>query len=221
MDAFFSAFVVFLIVIDPIGNAPIFMALTHDVEAAYRREMAVRGIALATVILLAFALTGDTLLKTLGIGISAFRIAGGLLLFLLAVDMVFARQSGLRSTTVREQQEAEHKRDVSLFPLAFPLVAGPGALTTILLMTSPQPRPWIFISIMIALLLVLGLTLLSLLMAERIMGLLGETGANVIARLLGLILAALAVQYVLDGLESSLIHIVSLKKVHLAASLRL
>jgi multiple antibiotic resistance protein len=188
----------------PIGNAPIFIALTHDVEAAYRREMPMRGIALATVILVAFALIGDALLKMLGIGISAFRIDGGLLLFLLAIDMVFARQSGLRSSTVDEQQEAEHKRAVSVFPLAFPLIAAPRALTTLLLMTSLQSRSWIFISVLIALLLILGLTLLSLLMAERIMGLLGETGANVIARLLGLILAALAVQYVLDGLESSL-----------------
>jgi multiple antibiotic resistance protein len=93
MDVLFSTFVVLLIVIDPIGNAPIFMALTHNMEAAYRRKMAIRSITLATAILLIFLLIGDPLLATLGIGISAFRISGGILLFLLAIDIVFARQS--------------------------------------------------------------------------------------------------------------------------------
>jgi len=203
MEFLFNTFIVLLIVIDPLGNAPIFMALTHNVTAAYRRQMAIRGIALATAILLVFLLIGNTLLKALGIGISAFRIAGGILLFLLAIDMVFARQSGLRSTTVREQQEAELKHDVSVFPLAFPLIAGPGALTTVLLMTSPQPAPWMFFGMLVALLMVLGLALLSLLFADRIMRLLGETGANVITRLLGLMLATLATQYVLDGVQNA------------------
>ncbi|MBA3732530.1 MAG: MarC family protein, partial [Gammaproteobacteria bacterium] len=107
------------------------------------------------------------------------------------------------STTVREQQEAELKQDVSVFPLAFPLIAGPGALTTVLLMTSPRPETRIFIGMLVALLLVLGLALLSLLFAHRLMRLLGETGANVITRLLGLMLAALATQYVLDGVRAA------------------
>lgn len=205
MDVPFSTFVVLLVVIDPIGNAPIFMALTHNMEAAYRRKMAIRSITLATAILLIFLLIGDPLLATLGIGISAFRISGGILLFLLAIDMVFARQSGLRSTTAQEQYEAEHKRDVSVFPLAFPLIAGPGALTTVLLMTSPRPAFWTFVGMLVALLLVLGLALMSLLLAERIMHWLGETGANVITRLLGLILAALAVQYILDGIGNAFV----------------
>jgi multiple antibiotic resistance protein len=203
MAVLFNAFVVLLIVVDPIGNAPIFMALTHNMEKAYRRRMAIRGVALATMILVLFLFIGDLLLDTLGVGIPAFRIAGGVLLFLLAIDMVFARQSGLRSTTVEEQHEAEHKRDVSVFPLAFPLIAGPGALTTVLLMTSPRPEVLIFAGMLAVLLLVLGLALLSLLFADRIMGLLGETGANVITRLMGLILAALAVQYVLDGIDTA------------------
>jgi multiple antibiotic resistance protein len=203
MDDLFSTFVVLLIVVDPIGNAPIFMAVTHNMDAAYRRKMAVRGIVLATVILVAFLFIGDLLLDTLGIGIPAFRIAGGILLFLLAIDMVFARQSGLRSTTMQERYEAEHKRDVSVFPLAFPLIAGPGALTTVLLMTSPRPPTMLFIGMLVVLLLVLGLTLIALLFADRIMRLLGETGANVITRLMGLILAALAVQYVLDGVGTA------------------
>jgi multiple antibiotic resistance protein len=204
MDALFSAFVTLLIVVDPIGNAPIFAALTHNMTPAYRRQMAVRGITLAMIILVVFLLIGELLLHTLGIGIPAFRIAGGILLFLLAIDMIFARQSGLRSTTVQEQQEAEHKRDVSVFPLAFPLIAGPGALTTVLLMTSPRPELPLLAGLLMVLLLVLAVTLMSLLSADRIMRVLGETGTNVITRLMGLILAALAVQYVLDGIGSAL-----------------
>src|SRR5690606_30649991 len=128
-----NLFVVLFVVIDPIGLAPIFGALTRGGSAAYRRRMAVKAVLLAAGISFLFAFTGDWLLKALGISVPAFRIAGGLLLFLVAIDMVFARQSGLRSTTVREQEEARFKEDISVFPLAFPLLAGPGTLTTVLL----------------------------------------------------------------------------------------
>lgn len=202
MEGWLHSFVVMFVVIDPIGIAPMFVALTRDAGAAHQRAMAVRACALATTILLVFFFVGDVLLRTLGIGLSAFRIAGGLLLFLLAIDMVFARQSGLRSTTTREQQEAEHKRDVSVFPLAFPLIAGPGALTTTLFMSAGS-HGWMAVTGMVLVLLaVLSLALLSLLVAPRIVRLMGETGANVVSRLFGLILAALAVQYVLDGVRS-------------------
>ncbi len=204
MDVLLNTFVVLFIVIDPIGLAPMFVALTQGMSAERRRKMAMTGTSLATAILLAFLFIGDDLLSILGIGIPAFRIAGGALLFLLAIDMVFARHSGLRSTTTREQEEAEHKQDVSVFPLAFPLIAGPGALTTVLLMTSSRQEPIVFAGILAVLLFVLGLTLLSFLFATRIIQLLGETGSNVISRVLGLILAALAVQYMLDGLKASL-----------------
>jgi len=204
VDVLLNTFVVLFIVIDPIGLAPMFVALTQGMSAERRRKMAMTGTSLATAILLAFLFIGDGLLSILGIGIPAFRIAGGALLFLLAIDMVFARHSGLRSTTTREQEEAEHKQDVSVFPLAFPLIAGPGALTTVLLMTSSRQEPIVFAGILAVLLFVLGLTLLSFLFATRIIQLLGETGSNVISRVLGLILAALAVQYVLDGLKASL-----------------
>ena len=204
MDVLLNTFVVLFIVIDPIGLAPMFVALTQGMSAERRRKMAMTGTFLATAILLAFLFIGDDLLSILGIGIPAFRIAGGALLFLLAIDMVFARHSGLRSTTTREQEEAEHKQDVSVFPLAFPLIAGPGALTTVLLMTSSRQEPIVFAGILAVLLFVLGLTLLSFLFATRIIQLLGETGSNVISRVLGLILAALAVQYMLDGLNASL-----------------
>ncbi len=203
MEHLISWFVVLFIVVDPIGVSPMFVALTRDTEPASRRAMALRATALAAAILLVFYLVGDILMGWLGVGIAAFRIAGGVLLFLLAIDMVFARQSGLRSTTYREEQEAQSKQDVSVFPLAFPLIAGPGALTTVLLMTSTPKEPLLYVGMLLVVLTVLGLTLLSLLAANTITHLLGETGANVISRLLGLILAALAAQYVIDGVKGA------------------
>lgn len=199
----FNSLVTLLVVVDPLGLAPIFAALTRGYPAKRKRDTALRGAALGTAILLIFALAGDVLLEALGIGIPAFRIAGGVLLFLLSLDMVFASPSGLRSRTVREQEEDDFGQDVSVFPLAIPLLAGPGAITTVLLYTGERSPAelGVFISV---LLLVLLLTLGSLLVAPRIMGLFGETGANVLSRVLGVLLAALAVQFVLDGIQSSL-----------------
>lgn len=205
MEPLLSMFVVLVVVVDPIGLAPIFFVLTCHQSAARRRRAALLGTALAALILLIFFLIGDAMLGALSIGLPAFRIAGGLLLFLLAIDMVFARQSGLRSTTVREQAEAEQRPDVSVFPIAFPLIAGPGALTTVLLMASSWSTAYEFAWMLALLVIVLGMVLVSLLAAPAIMRLLGETGANVISRLLGLILAALAVQFVLDGIKESLL----------------
>jgi multiple antibiotic resistance protein len=203
MEILLNTFVVLFIVIDPVGLAPMFIALTPGASPAYQRKMAFNGTLLASGMLLVFYFLGDALLNALGIGIPAFRIAGGALLFLLAIDMVFARQSGLRSTTTREQLEAETKQDISVFPLAFPLIAGPGALTTVLLMSTTAKSALVFGGILVLLLVVLGITLVSLLYATRILKFLGETGTNVISRLFGLILAALAVQYMLDGIHSS------------------
>ena len=201
-NVYLNTFMLLFVAVDPVGLAPVFLALTQGTEWAHRRAMAVKGVALAAAILLGFALAGDRLLQALGIGLPAFRIAGGLLLFLLAIDMVFARQSGLRSTTVGEQHEAEAKQDISVFPLAFPLIAGPGALTTVLLLTAGGPAgsqgPGLG-PVLALLAAILALTLLSLLSAGWLLSRLGVTGANVISRLLGLMLAALAVQFVVDG----------------------
>jgi len=198
-----SAFVVFFVVLDPVGMVPIFWALTHRGTAVYRRRMAVLGVGLAAAILLAFAFAGTTLLELFGIGVPAFRIAGGILLFLLSIDMIFARQSGLRSTTEREQAEAEQRADVAVFPLAFPLIAGPGAMTTVLLFAERPMAGLAFAANVLVMLVVLGMLLLALLAAEPLMRRLGETGANVFSRILGLILAALSVQYVVDGIKAS------------------
>lgn len=203
LEKFVNMFIVLFVVVDPIGVTPMFGALTRGGGLEHRRHMAFKGTALAAVILLLFAFIGDWLLKALGISIPAFKIAGGILLFLIAIDMVFARQSGGRSATTREEEEARFKEDISVFPLAFPLIAGPGALATILLMVSEAHGHLVyFAGMIVVLLMVLGITLLCLLLAGRLMRLLGETGANVVGRLLGVILAALAVQFVIDGVRA-------------------
>lgn len=203
LEKFVNMFIVLFVVVDPIGVTPMFGALTRGSSLVHRRRMAFKGTALAAVILLLFAFIGDWLLKALGISIPAFKIAGGVLLFLIAIDMVFARQSGGRSATSREEEEARFKEDISVFPLAFPLIAGPGALATILLMVSEARGHLLyFAGMIVVLLLVLGITLACLLLAGRLMKLLGETGANVVGRLLGVILAALAVQFVIDGVRA-------------------
>ena len=203
MEFVFNSFVTLLVVIDPLGLAPIFAALTRGYPQKRKRETAIRGTILGTGILLIFALAGDILLSALGIGIPAFRIAGGILLFFLSLDMVFASPAGLRSRTVREQEEDDYNQDVSVFPLAIPLLAGPGAITTVLLYTGERSPAELGIFVAV-LLFVLLLTLISLLLAPRVMGLFGETGANVLSRVLGVLLAALAVQFVLDGIQASL-----------------
>lgn len=202
MRSLVNIFVVLFVVVDPVGLAPLFAALTRGLTTDVRRRIAVKGTALAATILLVFFFTGDLLLNALGVSLAAFRIAGGALLFLLAIDMVFARQSGLRSTTEREQQEAQRSPDVSVFPLAFPLIAGPGAMTTVILMASTFHGPVLFMGMLGALVAVLALTLMSLLSAGRLVSFLGETGTNVISRIFGVVLAALAVQFVIDGVKA-------------------
>lgn len=200
-----DSFILFFVVVDPIGLAPLFAALTHDVTPRQRRRLALRGVLIAGAILLVFVLVGDTLLRALGIGVAAFQIAGGVLLFLLAVDMLFARHSGLRSTTEREQREAAHRKDIAVFPLAIPLIAGPGALTTVLLMVGEQgDNPAVVGAALAVVVLVLALTLAALLFAARLVRVIGETGANVVSRVFGVVLAALAAQYILDGLQAGL-----------------
>jgi len=204
LEHFVDSLIILLVVVDPIGLAPMLGAITPGADRAFRRRMAVRGTLVAAAILIAFVIVGSDLLRALSISMPAFQIAGGVLLFLLAVDMVFARHSGLRSTTEREQREAQHRQDISVFPLAFPLISGPGALTTVLLMSGRHAGEVRMLAIvLLVVVLVLAATLVALLMADRIMKIMGETGANVVSRLLGVILAALAVQYILDGLRLS------------------
>jgi len=196
----FNSYIILFIVLDPIGVAWLFAAITPNDPPAQRRAMVLRGVVLATLILYVFFFVGDGLLSWMGISLSAFRIAGGILLFLLSLEMVFARQSGLRSTTRGEQNEAELKDDVSVFPLAFPLLAGPGALTTIILMAGQAQTLTDQLSYCAVILAACLTTLVILLLSKKITGMLGQTGSNVVSRLLGLILSALAVQFILDGI---------------------
>jgi multiple antibiotic resistance protein len=196
--------VALLVIIDPVGSAAIFAALMRGAPEPYRRHMAWRGTLIAGILILAFAFVGAPLLDALGITLPAFRVAGGVLLFLLAVDMVFARPSGIRYPTAREEEEAGHRADISVFPLAFPLLAGPGALTSIVLLMSRAHSPLEAAGVIVALVIVMAVTLALLLSASQVMRLLGVTGTNVVGRVLGIILAALAAQYILDGVAQGL-----------------
>ena len=200
-----KTFIIFFVVIEPVSLVPMFGALTRGGEPGYRRRMALKSIAISAGIFIVFALAGDALLRLLGISVSAFKIAGGILLFLLAVDMVLARESGLRSTTVREQDEARYREDISVFPMAFPLITGPGALATMLLLTAGA-ADWIGVGLVLAMgLLALAVTLVMLLLTQPLMRVIGVTAGSVISRLLGVVLSALAAQYVVDGITEVLV----------------
>jgi multiple antibiotic resistance protein len=164
----------------------------------------VRAVVIAAILLLIFAFGGSALLRALGIGLPAFRIAGGVLLFLVAIDMVFARQSGVRALTAQESREVDPSHDISVFPLAIPLIAGPGALTTMVLLMGRAGDDLARGAVVAALAVVLAITLVLLLMATRIVRLLGATGVNVVSRVLGVLLAAVAVQLILDGVVEGL-----------------
>ena len=199
----FYGFVTLFVILDPVGTAVIFVSLTKDWTPLERRAAALRGTTIASILLLVFAFLGGLLMHALGVTLAAFHIAGGILLFLLAIDMAFARPSGIHVPTVPEREEARKRDDVAVFPLAFPLIAGPGALTSIVLLLSRAPTTISAIGILGALAVVLALTLVSLLQAERLSSFLGVTGGNVVGRVLGVILAAIAAQFVLDGIAAS------------------
>ncbi|WP_207484633.1 MarC family protein [Arenibaculum pallidiluteum] len=204
LDLAATAAIALLVTLDPLGTGPIFAALTRGDDPAHRRRMAVKGVLIAAGILFVFAFAGEALLHALGIGFPAFRIAGGILLLLLSVDMVFARPSGLRSTTAGEVEEATNRQDISVFPLAIPLIAGPGALTTVLLlMGRADGDPWAQMLVLGVLAAVLAVVLTALLAAGWISRVLGVTGINVVDRVLGILLAALACQFVIDGIRES------------------
>jgi multiple antibiotic resistance protein len=200
-------FVVFFVVVDPISLIPLFTGLTAGASTSYKRRMALKAVTVSAAILLLFALGGAAFLQLMGISLEAFRIFGGLLLFLLALEMVFARESGTR-TSSDEAAESRRRADISVFPLAFPFIAGPGALATILLWFGRIQFPaqaGLFAGHIAAAALVLAIVLALLWVAEPVMRVIGVTGANVASRVLGVILGALAVQFVLDGLRQAFV----------------
>jgi multiple antibiotic resistance protein len=181
----------------------IFAALTKDNTPAERRLFATRGVLIATVILLFFGLLGDGILKLFGITLPALRTAGGILLLLIAIDMVFARHSGATGTTSEEEVESRRRDDISVFPLAMPLLAGPGAISAIILLTTGARSDLEFWLVLLALLVIMAAAWLTLLLAIPIQRLLGLTGLAVVSRVVGILLAALAVQFLFDGVKSS------------------
>ena len=197
--ALISAFFTLFVVIDPIGLAPMFLALTKGMEPAARRAVALRAVLIAAAILTLFALFGEAVLGFMGISMPAFRIAGGALLFFTAFDMLFERR------TKRRKGQARAENDPSVFPLATPLIAGPGAIATMILLTGSAGGDWLVIGATLAVMAaVLAAVLGAFFIGASVERFLGETGINVITRLLGMLLAALAVQFVLDGLGEML-----------------
>lgn len=207
-DLILAAAVALFVTIDPIGLGPMFAGLTAGMPQRLRRRMAIKGVLIGAVLLFSFAFAGELLLSALGIGTGAFRIAGGILLLLLAIDMVFARESGGRTTTADEAAEAKGRvaqhADISVFPLAIPLIAGPGAMTSVvLLMGRASGDPLAQAAVLGVLAGILTLTLVILLFAAEMSRLMGRTGVNVINRVLGILLAALACQFIIDGIGES------------------
>lgn len=198
------AFMTFFATIGPIDVAAMFAAMTVNATPAARRSMAIRGTLTAAAILYTFALFGEGLLWSLGISLAALSIAGGILLLLIGIDMVFARSSGGVSTTEAEAREAAGKEDIAIFPLATPLLAGPGAIgAAILLMANTRGDIYLQLGVLASLTVVLAIALLSLLGATQIYRMLGVTGLHVVSRIFGIILAALAVQFIIDGVAES------------------
>jgi len=198
------ALATFFAVIGPLDVAAMFAVLTANQTAQQKRSIAIRGSLISTGILVAFALIGELLLAGLGISLAALRAAGGILLLLIGIEMVFARSSGVTSTTDEEEKEAISKSDISVFPLATPLIAGPGAMgAVILLMAHQEGNVTGQVIIIASLLAILLLTFVSLLLAGKIVKFFGLTGMHVITRIMGVLLSALAVQFIFDGIRQS------------------
>ena len=204
IELFTSAFITLLVIIDPPGCAPIFASLTSGADAAHRRMMAIRSAVVAWCILMFFALLGEPLLRTLGISLSAFRLAGGIMLFMIALDMVFERRTERREERAEEIKGTPEAEDIRVFPMAIPMIAGPGSIASIMLLNARADGTVEGLIVLGAMTAVILLTLVALLMAGPLMKLVGAKLEAMITRILGVILAALAVQFVLDGLERSL-----------------
>lgn len=198
------AFTTFFATVGPVDVAALYAALTVDNTPAERRAMALKGTLVATAILVFFAVAGNAALAHLGITLAALRTAGGILLLLIAIDMVFARSSGGVTATAAERREARARPDISVFPLGTPLIAGPGAIgATVLLIAGAHGDLARQAAVAGALALIMLIQLALLLMAVSVQKLLGVTGLNVISRVVGVLLAALAVQFVFDGIRAS------------------
>ncbi len=203
-DVLLNSFITLFVTIDPIGNAPIFLGLTVGLAAADRRATAIRGVAVAFFILALFAITGTSILDAMGISIDAFRVAGGLLLFYTAFEMIYGQRQE-RKGQISESAIKDHVANIAVFPLAIPLLAGPGTISATILLSSQMTADlnsdkWLGVLILIGVIFILlAITGLVLIAAEFLDKYIGATARLVMTRLLGVLLAALSVQYVVDG----------------------
>ena len=205
IELYVSSIITFFVIIDPLGCAPIFAGLTTDARPSERRAMAIRAVGVAGLILLAFALFGEGLLKGLGIQLDSFKIAGGIMLFLIALEMVFERRTQRREDrAARVATDPVQAEDVSIFPMAMPMIAGPGSIASVMLLGARNPGLAAHLVVLGAMVTILLLTLAALVAAGPLMRLLGVKIESVITRLLGVLLAALAVQFVIDGVAGQL-----------------
>ena len=203
IELFGSALVTFLVIIDPPGCAPIFASLTRGTTAANRRAMAVRSSLIAWVVLMFFALLGKPMLHALGISLASFRIAGGIMLFMIALDMVFERRTKRREERAQSIDGTPEAEDISVFPMAIPMISGPGSIASAMLWVSRADDAAQVATVLAAITVVILITLLCLLAAGPLMRLIGERIEGMITRILGVILAALAAQFIVDGLKQS------------------
>ena len=209
IELFGSALVTFLVIIDSPGCAPIFASLTRGTSAAHRRAMAIRSSLIAWAILMFFALLGRPMLHSLGISLASFRIAGGIMLFFIAIDMVFERRTERREKRAEEIEGTPEAEDISVFPMAMPMISGPGSIASAMLWVSRAESPVHIAVVLAAITTVIVLTLITLLAAGPLMRLIGDKVESAITRILGVILAALAAQFVVDGLKQSFPHVLA------------
>lgn len=201
MSDLIPAFVTLFVIIDPIGLAPLFIALTAGMTIQRRRAIALRAVLVAFSLIALFGFAGEIILDSIGIGMPAFRISGGILLFLTSLDMLFERRTERREKTA--DAEVDNDNDPSIFPIALPLLAGPGALTTIILLMDEHsgdlPGQFMMLGVAVFVLLIAYVLFIAAGMIERV---LGQTGINVVTRVLGVLLAALSIQFILDGIRA-------------------
>lgn len=207
LELFLSAFVTFFVVIDPPGMAPVFASITEGGPKPWRRQMAIRGCAVAAGVLAGFAFGGEGLLRALGVSLDAFRFAGGVLLFLIAIDMLFEKRTERRkerADLVKHELEEHPQEDISVFPLAIPLISGPGAITAVMLHMARYDAIGSKLVVLSAVGLNILMCLVMFLAIEPVMKVIGQTVAAMITRIFGVILAALAAQMILSALKATL-----------------
>lgn len=202
IDALLNALTALIVTIDPIGLAPLFLGVTRGLDGPQRRQVGLRAAIIAFIVLVVFALAGRAVLALLGITVPAFRVAGGLLLFFIAYEMVFARRSERKERSAEVAVTKDHIHDLAAFPLAIPLIAGPGAISAVIILSGAFAEPVAKAALVGIIFACVASTALIFLVAERVDRFLGETGRSILTRLLGVILAALAVQYVADGAKA-------------------